>query len=58
MAPLFEAAERNDIDVTHLLLTHHHHDHVCDLDEVTERYPDIVILAHPDEPLDAEPSRR
>jgi glyoxylase-like metal-dependent hydrolase (beta-lactamase superfamily II) len=55
MAPLFEAAERNDIDVTHLLLTHHHHDHVCDLGEVTERYPDIVILAHPDEPLDAEP---
>jgi hydroxyacylglutathione hydrolase len=55
MAPLFEAAERNDVDVTHLLLTHHHHDHVCDLDAVTARYPDIVILAHPDEPLDAEP---
>ena len=55
MAPLFEAAERNEIDVTHLLLTHHHHDHVCDLDAVTRRYPDIVILAHPDEPLDAEP---
>ncbi len=55
MAPLFEAAERNEIDVTHLLLTHHHHDHVCDLDAVTRRYPDIVILAHPDEPLDADP---
>jgi glyoxylase-like metal-dependent hydrolase (beta-lactamase superfamily II) len=55
MAPLFEAAERNEIDVTHVLLTHHHHDHVCDLEAVTDRYPDIVILAHPDEPLDAEP---
>ena len=55
MEPLFEAAERHDIDVTHLLLTHHHHDHVCDLDAVTQRYPDIVILAHPDEPVDAEP---
>jgi len=55
MQPLFAAAERNEIDVTHLLLTHHHHDHVCDLDAVTQRYPDIVILAHPDEPLDAEP---
>ncbi len=55
MEPLFAAAERDDIDVTHLLLTHHHHDHVCDLDAVTDRYPDIVILAHPDEPLDAEP---
>jgi glyoxylase-like metal-dependent hydrolase (beta-lactamase superfamily II) len=55
MAPLFEAAERNEIDVTHLLLTHHHHDHVCDLEAVTRRYPQIVVLAHPDEPLDAEP---
>jgi glyoxylase-like metal-dependent hydrolase (beta-lactamase superfamily II) len=55
MAPLFEAAEQQDIDVTHLLLTHHHHDHVCALDEVTARYPGIAILAHPDEPLDAEP---
>jgi hydroxyacylglutathione hydrolase len=55
MEPLFEAAERQDIDVTHLLLTHHHHDHVCALDDVRRRYPDITILAHPDEPVDAEP---
>jgi glyoxylase-like metal-dependent hydrolase (beta-lactamase superfamily II) len=55
MQPLFEAAERDDIDVTHLLLTHHHHDHVCALDEVRRRYPDITVLAHPDEPVDAEP---
>ncbi len=55
MEPLFAAAERDDIDVTHLLLTHHHHDHVCALDEVKRRYPDIAILAHPDEPVEAEP---
>jgi hydroxyacylglutathione hydrolase len=55
MQPLFETAERDDIDVTHLLLTHHHHDHVCALDEVRRRYPDITVLAHPDEPVDAEP---
>ncbi|HEX4364976.1 MAG TPA: MBL fold metallo-hydrolase [Solirubrobacteraceae bacterium] len=55
MAPLFEAADRNEIVVTHLLLTHHHHDHVCDLAEVVARYPDIVILAHPDEPVHASP---
>jgi len=55
MAPLFEAADEQQIDVTHLLLTHHHHDHVLALDEVTARYPDITILAHPDEPVDAEP---
>ncbi|MEA2233312.1 MAG: hydroxyacylglutathione hydrolase [Solirubrobacteraceae bacterium] len=55
MEPLFEAAERNDIDVTHLLLTHHHHDHVCALADVTQRYPDVTVLAHPDEALQAEP---
>jgi hydroxyacylglutathione hydrolase len=55
MQPLFEAAERQDIDVTHLLLTHHHHDHVCALDDVKRRYPDITVLAHPDEPVDAQP---
>lgn len=55
MGPLFDAAEQHDVDVTHLLLTHHHHDHVCALDEVTARYPGIAILAHPDEPLDAAP---
>jgi hydroxyacylglutathione hydrolase len=55
MAPLFEAAQEQEIDVTHLLLTHHHHDHVCALGEVTARYPDITVLAHPDEPVDAAP---
>jgi hydroxyacylglutathione hydrolase len=55
MQPLFEAAERNDIAVTHVLLTHHHHDHVCALDEVKRRYPGITVLAHPDEPVQAEP---
>jgi hydroxyacylglutathione hydrolase len=55
MEPLFEAAERNDIDVTHLLLTHHHYDHVCALADVMQRYPAITVLAHPDEALQAEP---
>lgn len=55
MAPLFDAAERESIDVTHLLLTHHHHDHVLALDEVRRHYPNIVVLAHPAEPIEAEP---
>jgi hydroxyacylglutathione hydrolase len=55
MQPLFDAAERESIDVTHVLLTHHHHDHVLALDEVMARYPDAVVLAHPDEPVEAEP---
>lgn len=55
MDPLFDAAERESIDVTHVLLTHHHHDHVIALDEVTRRYPGIAVLAHPAEPVQAEP---
>jgi hydroxyacylglutathione hydrolase len=55
MAPLFDLAERESIDVTHVLLTHHHHDHVLALEEVRRRYPEIVVLAHPAEPVRAEP---
>ncbi|MDQ3850035.1 MAG: MBL fold metallo-hydrolase [Actinomycetota bacterium] len=54
MEPLFAVAEREGVEVTHLLLTHHHHDHVCALDAVKERYPGIAVLAHPDEPVPAE----
>lgn len=55
MGPLFDAAQQHGIHVTHLLLTHHHHDHVCARDEVQARYPGIVVLGHPDEPMDCEP---
>ncbi len=49
MAPLFDAAIRESIDVTHLLLTHHHHDHVCDIETVLTHFPRITVLAHPEE---------
>jgi glyoxylase-like metal-dependent hydrolase (beta-lactamase superfamily II) len=52
VAPLIAAAERNDITPTHVLLTHHHGDHVQDLGRLTERWPDLEVLAHPDEPVD------
>ncbi|HVL31507.1 MAG TPA: MBL fold metallo-hydrolase [Solirubrobacteraceae bacterium] len=55
MQPLFDAAERDGIEITHVLLTHHHHDHVSALDEVRRRLPRVVVLAHPDEPVEAEP---
>jgi len=56
MAPLFESAEQQDIEVTHLLLTHHHHDHVCDLAAVRRQYPGIAVLAHPEERIaDTQP---
>ena len=52
VAPLLAAAERNDITPTHVLLTHHHGDHVQELGRLTERWPDLQVLAHPEEPVD------
>ncbi|MBA3408504.1 MAG: MBL fold metallo-hydrolase [Solirubrobacterales bacterium] len=47
--PLLERAERDRINVTHVLLTHHHHDHVAELAAVTTRFPDAEVLIHPQE---------
>ena len=35
--PLIEAAEREGITPTHVLLTHHHYDHVSELGKLTDR---------------------
>jgi hydroxyacylglutathione hydrolase len=48
--PLLEAVERHGVTVEHLLLTHHHHDHVAENDAFKERLG-MEILAHP---LEAE----
>lgn len=45
--PLIEAAERLRIEPTHVLLTHNHHDHVCDVPELRERWPRLTVLIHP-----------
>jgi hydroxyacylglutathione hydrolase len=42
-APLLEEAERLDLDVRMLLLTHHHHDHVAE----ASTWKDVEVLAHP-----------
>jgi hydroxyacylglutathione hydrolase len=47
--PLIEKADEYGLDVTHVLLTHHHHDHVAELDALTERWPDAEVLIHPAE---------
>jgi glyoxylase-like metal-dependent hydrolase (beta-lactamase superfamily II) len=47
--PLIEAAERLGVEPTHVLLTHHHYDHVCELDEITRRWPRIEVLIDPAE---------
>ncbi len=46
VAPLIEAAERHAMTPTHVLLTHHHYDHVCDLDALLNEYPGIEVLIH------------
>jgi len=48
--PLLEAIERHGVTVRHLLLTHHHHDHVAENAVFKERLG-VEILAHP---LEAE----
>ena len=47
--PLLDQAEANGIALTHVLLTHHHHDHVAELGAVTRRFPDAQVLIHPQE---------
>jgi glyoxylase-like metal-dependent hydrolase (beta-lactamase superfamily II) len=49
IGPLLEAIDRHALSVTHVLLTHHHHDHVAELGDLLERFPDAAVLAHPDE---------
>jgi hydroxyacylglutathione hydrolase len=49
VAPLLAKADDEGLTLTHVLLTHHHHDHVAELGEVLERWPDAQVLAHPDE---------
>jgi hydroxyacylglutathione hydrolase len=44
--PLLDAIERNGVTVRHLLLTHHHHDHISENAVYKERLG-VEILAHP-----------
>jgi hydroxyacylglutathione hydrolase len=47
VAPLVEFLHRGQLTLSHVLLTHHHHDHVAELDEVRRRFPDVPVLIHP-----------
>ncbi|HWE32670.1 MAG TPA: MBL fold metallo-hydrolase [Solirubrobacteraceae bacterium] len=44
--PLLGVLERMRYDLTHILLTHHHHDHISELDRVLERHPGTPVLIH------------
>jgi hydroxyacylglutathione hydrolase len=47
VAPLLDVLDRMRFSLTHVLLTHHHHDHVAELDRVLARHPDTPVLIHP-----------
>jgi hydroxyacylglutathione hydrolase len=49
VGPLLHVTERHEMAPTHVLLTHHHHDHVADLGQLIQRWSGIEVLAHPDE---------
>ena len=47
--PLLAAIDERGLTLSHVLLTHHHYDHVCELDQVLGRHPDAQVLIHPGE---------
>jgi hydroxyacylglutathione hydrolase len=49
LEPLLEVAARLGAEPSHVLLTHHHHDHVSELGAICERWPAVSVLVHPQE---------
>jgi hydroxyacylglutathione hydrolase len=47
VAPLIEAAKRLEIEPTHVLLTHHHYDHVSEVGALCKRWGHLKVLIHP-----------
>jgi glyoxylase-like metal-dependent hydrolase (beta-lactamase superfamily II) len=44
--PLLGVLDRMRFELTHILLTHHHYDHVSELDQVLARHPGTPVLIH------------
>jgi hydroxyacylglutathione hydrolase len=47
VGPLLQAAERLEVTPTHVLLTHHHFDHVSEVGKLRERWPELEVLIDP-----------
>jgi hydroxyacylglutathione hydrolase len=45
--PLIDTAARLGVEPTHVLLTHHHFDHVSEVGRLRERWPKLEVLIHP-----------
>jgi hydroxyacylglutathione hydrolase len=52
VAPLLDAAKRMRVEPTHVLLTHHHFDHVSEVGVLRKRWPKLEVLI---DPLEREP---
>jgi glyoxylase-like metal-dependent hydrolase (beta-lactamase superfamily II) len=46
VAPLLDVLRRGQLTLTHVLLTHHHHDHVAELEAVLAAHPGTPVLIH------------
>jgi hydroxyacylglutathione hydrolase len=46
VAPLLDVLDRMRFELTHILLTHHHHDHVSELEQILARHPGTPVLIH------------
>jgi glyoxylase-like metal-dependent hydrolase (beta-lactamase superfamily II) len=44
--PLLGVLDRMRFQLTHVILTHHHHDHVAELEQVRQRHPQAEVLIH------------
>jgi glyoxylase-like metal-dependent hydrolase (beta-lactamase superfamily II) len=44
--PLLDVLDRMRYELTHVLLTHHHHDHVAELEQILAARPDTPVLIH------------
>ena len=44
--PLLEFLTRGPFELTHILLTHHHHDHVSEVEKVLASHPGTPVLIH------------
>jgi hydroxyacylglutathione hydrolase len=47
VAPLVQAAERLGVEPTHVLLTHHHFDHVSEVEALRAHWPKLQVLIQP-----------
>lgn len=47
VGPLLDRLAGISGELKAVLITHHHHDHVAEIDQVQERYPGTPVLAHP-----------